>query len=83
MNNDTIYISPQAQCHLDCLNLEQSYVLDVLDGGNVNFDKSDKKALPCKYYVVEKKRIVAGFELCEDKVKLKDFTLELDTCSCD
>lgn len=83
LKSDTIYISPKAQCHLECLNLEQTQVLDVLDGGNVNFDKSDKHANPCKYYVVEKERIVAGFELCDDIVKLKDFSFGVDSCTCD
>ena len=82
LNSDTIYISPQAQCHLECLNLEQTYVLNVLNGGKVNFEKSDKNAIPCKYYVVEKDHISAGFELCNDKVKLKDFNLESDSCLC-
>ena len=42
LQQDTIYMSPQAQCHLECLNIDQSKVLAVLNGGMVIFDKSEK-----------------------------------------
>ena len=83
LNNDTIYISSQAQCHLDCLNIEQKEVLNVLNDGEVNFEKSDKDGSPCKFYVVEKESLSVGFDLCDDKVTLKDFSLANDSCLCD
>ena len=67
LKRDTIYISPNAQCHLDCLSLDQKDVLNVLEGGSINFEKSDQNAEPCKYYVVEKESLSVGFELCNEK----------------
>jgi len=83
LKQDTIYVSNEAQCLMTCLNVEQDEVLDVLEGGEVNFDLSDKDAKPCKLYLVEKENLKVSFELCEDKVKLKTFSLGEDTCACD
>ena len=82
LQQDTIYMSPEAQCHLECLNIDQSKVLAVLDGGKVNFEKSEKNALPCKVYTLEKKELSVLFELCEEKVKVRNFSLGADTCKC-
>ena len=82
LQQDTIYMSPKAQCHLECLDVDQSQVLAVLDGGEVNFDKSEKNALPCKLYAVEKEELLVLFDLCEEKVKVRDFSLGADTCKC-
>ena len=67
---------------MECLDVEQADVLDVFEGGEVNFDLSDKNATPCKLYLVEKDELEVSFELCEDKVKLKSFSFGEDTCSC-
>ena len=82
LNNDTIYISSQAQCHLDCLSIDQKDVLDVLNDGSINFEKSDKDAAPCKYYIVEKESLSVGFNLCDEKVTLMNFTIDEDSCTC-
>lgn len=82
LKQDTIHISPQAQCLIDCLSVSQDEVLDVLEGGNINFEKSDKNALPCKLYTVEKDSLSVVFELCEDKVIVRKFTLNNQSCSC-
>lgn len=82
LKQDTIHISPQAQCLIDCLSVSQDEVLDVLEGGNINFEKSDKNALPCKLYTVEKDSLSVVFELCEDKVIVRKFTLNNQFCSC-
>ena len=82
LSQDTIYISNEAQCLMQCLDVEQADVLDVLEGGKVNFELSDKNAKPCKLYLVEKDNLEVSFELCEDKVKLKNFSFGQDTCSC-
>ena len=83
LKQDTIYISQTAQCLINCLELEQSDVLQVLDGGHVNFNLSNKNGFPCKVYVVEKDNLSTTFELCDQKAKLIDFTFGTDTCSCD
>ena len=82
LNQDTIYMTPKAQCHLECLSMEQAEILSVLEGGEVNFAKSQKDATPCKIYTVEKDRLSVVFELCDEKVKLQDFSLDGDTCRC-
>ena len=82
LQQDTIYMSPQAQCLLNCFNVNQSKVLSVLDGGEVNFDKSKKNAVPCKLNTVEKEELSVLFELCEEKVKVRNFSLGVDTCYC-
>ena len=83
LKSDTIYISPDAQCHLDCLSLNQKDVLNVLEGGNINFEKSEQRTEPCKYYVVEKESLSVGFDLCHEKVTLRNFSISKDSCLCD
>ena len=82
LKSDTIHISPDAQCHLDCLSLDQKDVLNVLESGSINFEKSDQRAELCKYYVIEKQSLSVGFDLCDEKVILKNFSIEQDSCSC-
>ena len=83
LKRDTIYISPNAQCHLDCLSLDQKDVLNVLEGGSINFEKSDQRAEPCKHYVVEKESLSVAFDLCHEKVTLRNFSISKDSCLCD
>ncbi len=82
LSQDTIYISSEAQCLMECLDVEQADVLDVLESGDVNFELSDKNAKPCKVYIVEKDNLEVSFELCDDKVKIKKFSFGEDSCSC-
>ena len=82
LKSDTINISPNAQCHLNCFNIEPKDVLNVLEDGSINFEKSDQRAELCKYYVVENESLSVGFELCDEKVTLKNFSIEQDSCSC-
>lgn len=83
LKQDTIHISLQAQCLMDCMLINQETVLGVLEEGTVNFKQSDKNATPCKRYVVEKDDLSAVFELCEEKVVLDYFTYNNLACSCD
>ncbi|MEC8611197.1 MAG: hypothetical protein VXY06_05550, partial [Bacteroidota bacterium] len=82
LKKDTVHISPRAQCLLDCFSINQHNILDVLDGGVVNFGKSDKNATLCKRYVVEKDSLSVDFELCEQKVVIRDFTINNKSCDC-
>ena len=82
LKSDTIYISPNVQCRLDCLSLYQEDVLNVLEDGSINFEKSDQHAEPCKHYVVETENLSVGFDLCDEKVILKKISLGQDSCSC-
>ena len=71
LKKDTIYMSPEAKCLLECENISQAEVLSVLEGGEVNFQKSNKNADPCKLYTVEKDNLSVLFELCDEKVKVR------------
>tara|TARA_Y100001978_G_scaffold184298_1_gene182540 strand:+ start:15533 stop:15913 length:381 start_codon:yes stop_codon:yes gene_type:complete len=83
LKSDTIYLSSSAQCYLDCYNLSKDEVLDVLDGGKINFEKSDQRSNPCKFYIVEKEGLNVGFDICDKKVTLRNFFLYQDSCICD
>jgi hypothetical protein len=82
LDQDTIYISSAAQCHLECLHKDQQDVLQVLKDGEVNFGESQTKTFPCKTYTIENKELSAVFELCDEKVKLQKFTLQDNSCDC-
>lgn len=82
LKSDTIYFSTNAQCHLDCLDIKKETVLEVLNKGKVNFKKSDIKRNPCKNYIVEKNNFSVLFELCDEKVTLKEFSHTFDSCYC-
>lgn len=86
LNQDTIYVNSNTQCLLECFEMQQSEIVDVLNGGEVNFDKSKVNEEPCKFYFVEKDALSVQFELCtENVVKIIDFNLAggKDSCSCD
>jgi hypothetical protein len=81
MVRDSFNVSSWIECTYNW-KCNSTDVLDVLEGGKVNFELSDKNAKPCKLYLVEKDNLEVSFELCEDKVKLKNFSFGQDTCSC-
>ena len=83
LKSDTIYLSSSAKCSLDCYGLVKEDVLDVLDGGKINFQKSDQYSEPCKFYVVEKESLRVAFDLCHEKVTLRNFSISKDRCLCD
>ena len=83
LKSDTIYLRSRANCYLDGYNISQEEVLDVLDGGKINFQKSDQYSEPCKFYVVEKESLRVAFDLCHEKVTLRNFSISKDRCLCD
>tara|TARA_Y100000813_G_scaffold49951_1_gene34912 strand:+ start:18490 stop:18870 length:381 start_codon:yes stop_codon:yes gene_type:complete len=83
LKSDTIYLSSGAQCYLDCYNISKDEVFDVLDGGKINFEKSDQRSNPCKFYIVEKDGLNVGFDICDKKVTLRKISLNQDSCICD
>ena len=82
LKKDTVQLSTNAQCLLGCFEINQDQLLDVLEGGVVNFSKSDKSAVPCKIYTIEKDSLSVVFELCDEKVILKSFSINNQTCRC-
>ena len=84
LNQDTIFFSKKTQYLLNCYDIKHNEIIDVLNDGEVNFDESDKNAIPCKLYVVEKDSLSVTFELCAENVKVKDFFFNSsDTCNYD
>ena len=88
--NDSTTFTSQAECQLVYYNIEKEELLEVLKGGEVNFDLSDEDGEPCQYFVVE--NIVHGndlsvnFELCYYKnksVKVMSFKIKNEQEVCD
>ncbi|MBK7964928.1 MAG: DUF4258 domain-containing protein [Bacteroidetes bacterium] len=48
-----IYYTKHAQCRMDCRNIDESEVKEILKDGEINYSKSDLKSKPCPKYAVE------------------------------
>lgn len=48
-----IYYTKHAQCRMDCRNIDESEVIEILKEGAINYSKSDLKSKPCPKYAVE------------------------------
>ena len=76
--NATIF-SDKAICQMLYYNLNKEELLSVLKDGKVNFHLSDKKAVPCQYFVIESsigvRQIVVNFSYCQksDSAELLSF----------
>lgn len=78
-----------ATCRMECRNITNDEVIDILKNGDINYSKSEVSAEPCKKYAVEGKtkdgqevRIIFG--LCADVTKVItviDLGVE-HTCDC-
>jgi len=62
-----IYYTKHAKCRMECRNIDESEVKEILQNGEINFSKSDLKDQPCPKYAVEGKthdgqevRIIVG-----------------------
>ena len=81
LSKEDPFFSTKSECQIVYYNLDKSKILSVLDGGEVNFSKSNKKQDPCPLYVVENELednfIEVTFEYCADdkKVIILGFTL--------
>jgi len=53
LKKDHPFFSTTAECQLIYFDIDKSYVLSVLDGGEVNFSKSNKEQKPCQLYLIE------------------------------
>ncbi len=81
LSKEDPFFSTKSECQIVYYNLDKSKIISVLDGGEVNFSKSNKKQDPCPLYVVENELeenfIEVTFEYCADdkKVTILSFTL--------
>tara|TARA_B100000959_G_scaffold83434_1_gene88813 strand:+ start:10863 stop:11276 length:414 start_codon:yes stop_codon:yes gene_type:complete len=88
LHNDSTTFSTKAECQLVYYSLSKEDLLEVLEGGEVNFDLSEKDSEPCKYYVVENKingmDFLVTFEFCnkEDAVKVIGFSSSMEDEVC-
>ena len=66
--SDSTNFTSKSECQLVYYNLDKSTLLNVLDGGKVNFSKSEKDKEPCQIYMVENsiknKNFEVLFEYC-------------------
>ena len=51
--SDTTIFTNISECQLVYFGLSKESILSVLEGGTVNFSKSDKKKSPCQLFLIE------------------------------
>ena len=89
LSKEDPFFSTKSECQIVYYNLDKSKILSVLDGGEVNFSKSNKKQDPCPIYVVENELednfIEVTFEYCSDdkKVTILDFSINNKEAICE
>ncbi|MEE2700529.1 MAG: hypothetical protein VYD71_04100 [Bacteroidota bacterium] len=87
-NNPTSF-SIKAECQLVYYSISKEDLLSVLDGGEVNFEKSNTEKSPCQFYVVENSLnemdLAVRFKFCdaESTVQVNGFTLNSEQEVCD
>jgi len=89
LGNDSTTFSTKAECQLVYYSLLKKDLLEVLEGGEVNFEKSKTEKTPCQYYVVEntikEMELSVTFEFCDkaNTVKVMGFTdkTEKEVCN--
>ena len=89
LNSDETFFSSKSECQLVYYNLDKIKLLSVLDGGEVNFSKSDKDRKPCQLYFVENminnNSAEVLFEYCsvDKKVTVKSFIINQEEGVCE
>ena len=89
LSKEDPFFSTKSECQIVYHNLDKSKILSVLDGGKVNFSKSNKKQDPCPIYVVENELednfIEVAFEYCSEdkKVTILDFSINNEEAICE
>ena len=89
LSKEDPFFSTKSECQIVYYNLDKSNILSVLDGGEVNFSKSNKKQDPCPMYVVENEIednfIEVTFEYCSEdkKVTILDFSINNEEAICE
>ena len=88
LENDSTTFSTKAECQLVYYSLSKEELLEVLEDGEVNFEKSQTEKKPCQYYVVEntinEMELSVTFEFCdkENTVKVMGFTAKTEEEVC-
>ena len=88
LENDSTTFSTKAECQLVYYSLSKEDLLEVLESGEVNFEKSQTEKTPCQYYVVEnminEMELSVTFEFCDkpNTVKVMSFTAKTEEEVC-
>ena len=88
LENDSTTFSTKAECQLVYYSLSKEDLLEVLEGGEVNFEKSQTEKKPCQYYVVEnminEMELSVTFEFCDkvNTVKVMSFIAKMEEEVC-
>ena len=89
LENDSTTFTIQSECQLVYYSLSKDDLLEVLEGGEVNFEKSQTEKRPCQYYVVEnminEMELSVTFEFCDkaNTVKVIGFKTKTEEEVCD
>ena len=82
LKKDQPFFSTIAECQLVYFDIDKSNVLSVLDGGEVNFSKSNKEQEPCQLYLIEnqieKDFFEVMFEFCSKTKKVTVMNISLN-----
>ena len=89
LENNITTFSTKAECQLVYYSLSETELLSVLNGGEVNFEKSNTEKTPCQFYVVQnslnKMDLVVNFKFCDNEstVEVMGFTVnsEMEVCN--
>jgi len=88
LKKDGVLFSDKAECQILYFEINKLNILKVLDGGKVNFSKSDKKKKPCHLYLIENQMndnfYEILFEFCpkSKKVSVLDVMLNSEEYNC-
>ena len=82
LKKDLPFFSTTAECQLVYFDIDKSNVLSVLDGGEVNFSKSNKEQEPCQLYLIENQIeedfFEVMFEYCSKTKKVTVMNISLN-----
>ena len=82
LKKDQPFFSITAECQLVYFNIDKSNVLSVLDGGEVNFSKSNNEQEPCQLYLIENQIeedfFEVMFEYCSKTKKVTVMNISLN-----
>lgn len=89
LENNITTFSTKAECQLVYYSLSEKELLSVLNGGEVNFEKSNTEKTPCQLYVVQnslnKMDLLVNFKFCDNEstVEVMGFTVnsEMEVCN--
>ena len=82
LKKDQPFFSTTAECQIVYFDIDKSDVLSVLDGGEVNFSKSNKEQEPCQLYLIENQIeedvFEVMFEYCSKTKKVTVMNISLN-----